>query len=387
MQEPRVVYVSATATAYGGENALTDLVLKIRAQVDPIVVCPEDGPLLDALKASDIQTRVVPFPVLDRKYFHPARIFIFLAALPGSILRLRRLLRELSPSIVHSNNVLILPAALASKSLGIPHIWHIREIIERHHIHPLLWKIWRWLILTCSDRVVCISRAVQEQFEGSGKAVVIQDGVDIRLFRPDRSRGRSRSRKQKEVLVGIVGRLDHRRKGQDTFIQAASIASRSHPNLRFVIAGHARENMGEKESRLYDLVMELGMEKIVEFTGFIGRDRMPELIKRLDIVVLCSRKPEGLGIVLLEGMSCGKSVISFAEGGPLDIIDDTKNGMLVEPGNVQSLAAAMVKLAGNPKMRRALGTEGRKTVESRFSDEETARNILKLYSEVLSARG
>jgi glycosyltransferase involved in cell wall biosynthesis len=91
-----------------------------------------------------------------------------------------------------------------------------------------------------------------------------------------------------------------------------------------------------------------------------------------------------LGIVLLEAMACEKAVVAFSEGGPLDIIEDHENGLLVPPGDVPTLARAMLELADNPKLRKDLGTKGRKTVESFFRSELTAKKVSELYDEILS---
>ncbi len=109
---------------------------------------------------------------------------------------------------------------------------------------------------------------------------------------------------------------------------------------------------------------------------------MPELMQELDVLVLCSKQPEGLGIVLLEAMACGRSVITFAEGGPLDVVKDHVNGLLVPAQDVRGLAEAILELAGNAELRASLGIEGRKTVESSFRSEMTARGIEQVYKQI-----
>ena len=384
MKRKRVVFVVPTADAYGGENALLDLLLKFSSDVEPVVLAPSDGPLVRALTDAGIETRIQQFPILERRYFHPLRIFAYLGSGLLSIFRLYALLRDIRPDLVHTNNALILPAAVAARAARVPHVWHVREILEAHHIHPRLWTIWRWLIVSFSARVICISTAVRKQFRDGKKVSVIHDGVDPDLFHPLRKKPSRLTRGKKGVTIGVVGRLEHRRKGQDLFIEAASIASQPRDDLRFVIAGHEREGMEEKERVLHEMVQEYGLREKVEFRGFVPRERMPDLMNELDALVLCSKQPEGLGIVLLEAMACEKAVIAFSEGGPLDIIEDHENGLLIPPGDVPALARAMVELADNPKLRRDLGLKGRKTVEGFFRSELTAKKVSELYDEILS---
>jgi glycosyltransferase involved in cell wall biosynthesis len=82
-------------------------------------------------------------------------------------------------------------------------------------------------------------------------------------------------------------------------------------------------------------------------------------------------------------MACGKPVIAFSEGGPLDILEDHTNGLLVPPRDVARLAEAILELADKPKLRKELGANGRKRVETSFRSELTSEKIAELYREVL----
>jgi glycosyltransferase involved in cell wall biosynthesis len=379
----RVLFIVSTASGYGAEIALFNTIRVLTPDFEPIVIAPENGELLANLESIDVQTRVIPFAVLDRKYFHPLRIIAYKISALLSVLRFLGLFKTLKPEIVHTNNVLVLQGAIAAKLLGIPHVWHVREIIERHHIHPFLWRIWRWVIVTFSTRVICISSSVRSQFGDTDKVVVIHDGVDAKVFQPTRKKRTDSAHKDTPLNVGIVGRLEHRRKGQDIFIEAARIALRSRPDLHFIIAGHERDGIEEQEQVLYEKVKEYELQQKIEFRGFVPRQDMPKLMNELDVLVLCSKQPEGLGIVLLEAMACGKAVVSFAEGGPLDIIVDRTNGLLVPPGNVYNLAQAILELAEKPILRKGLGAEGRKTIEASFRNELTSKKIEDLYMQLL----
>jgi glycosyltransferase involved in cell wall biosynthesis len=130
-------------------------------------------------------------------------------------------------------------------------------------------------------------------------------------------------------------------------------------------------------------VKDYGLEKIVEFRGSVVPEKMPPLMNEIDIHVVCSKQPEGLSIVLLEAMACGKAVISFAEGGPLDILVNGVNGLLVSPRDTQKLAEAIVALANDSKLRSTLGAEARRTVVGRFRAEKTAGRVEEIYRKIV----
>jgi glycosyltransferase involved in cell wall biosynthesis len=383
MKSSRILYLTSTASGYGGENALLDALRSLPDEFEPIVTAPEDGPLLGALTSSGIQSRVVPFAVLHRPYFHPLRIFLYIGFALASFFRLLSLFKSLRPQIIHTNNLLVLPGAFAAKTLHIPHVWHVREIIEGHHIHPFLWRIWRWIILALSTKVVCISTAVRQQFADHPKTVVISDGVDTNFFSPTASSVSQASPTQKALVVGMVARLEHRRKGQDLFIDAAHIALQKRKDLHFIIVGHERKEFAERELALYEMVEHYRLADKIEFRGYVPRETIVDIIKELDVLVLCSRQPEGLGLVLLEAMSCGKPVIAPAEGGPLDIVEDHRSGLLIPARDPQKLADAILYLAEHPEERRKMGDAGRKRVESSFQAEQAAIKTAALYREIL----
>ena len=385
MKKSKVLYLTATASGYGGENSLYDLVTRLPDRFKPIVLVPEPGPLLDNLRKAGVTVDVVPYAVLHRHYFHPMRIVRYLVFAIVSVVRLIKIFRKIKPRIVHTNNVLVLPGAFAAKLLGIPHCWHVREIIQTYHIHDTLWRIWRWIILTMSSKVICVSRAVQSQFGLSNKTTVIHDGVDILLFSPAGTGKTTKSRVHREPAVGIVGRVDHRRKGQDLFIEAADIVLKKYHRVRFVVVGDERPELKEPEKRLHDLVRMYGIEKNILFTGHVPRERIVDVLNDLDIVVLCSKKPEGLGIVLLEAMACGKSVIAPREGGPLDILEGDKCGVLIEPRSPERLAEAILSLLRDRKSRARIGIAARQRVEKMFAIEDHVSKMVKLYEESLSS--
>lgn len=383
IQKMKIIFISATASGYGAENALSDLVTNLPEEIQPIVILPEEGPLLETFRKANIQTRIVPVAVLHRHFFHPLWIFRYLISALISIFILVRIFKELRPDIIHTNNVLIIPSAIAACILRIPHCWHIREIICKYHIHPALWRCWRWIIETFSTRIICISEAVRAQFKELQKTVVVHDSVDVRLFSPVASSYQTRSDKIRTFRVGMLGRLEHRRKGQDLFLVAAREVLTEIKNVRFIVAGDERPSMDQKEKKVYDLVKELQMEEYVEFLGYVTREHLPDFLNTLDVLVLYSKYPEGLGLVLLEAMACGKAVIAPAEGGPLDVIEHRKTGLLVEPRNPEALAAAIIDLFRDDLKRIEIGAQARKHVEEYFSIEYQIPKILKCYREVL----
>jgi glycosyltransferase involved in cell wall biosynthesis len=128
---------------------------------------------------------------------------------------------------------------------------------------------------------------------------------------------------------------------------------------------------------------ELGIEKIVGFTGFV--DDSAAAIRALDIVVHASTQPEPFGLAIAEGMACGKPVIVSAAGGAGEIVTPGVDALTHPPGNADALADCIVNLASDRGLRNRIGVAARASAERQFSRERVVAEILPIYQGVASA--
>lgn len=148
-----------------------------------------------------------------------------------------------------------------------------------------------------------------------------------------------------------VGRLNHQ-KGFDKLIDAFSLISRKYPEWRIDIFGQ-----GELEGELNSQIISKGLEGRITIHQ-PTKDIYKEYLQS-DFYVLSS-KFEGFGLVLVEAMSCGIPVVSFdCPYGPSEIISDTKDGLLVENGNVGQLSEKMEWMMSHETERAKMGTQAR----------------------------
>ena len=102
--------------------------------------------------------------------------------------------------------------------------------------------------------------------------------------------------------------------------------------------------------------------------GWITKEQKPDLLKRADVLVLPSYN-EGLPIAILEAMSYGLPIISTNVGSIAEAVKENKNGFLIEPGNIDSLAHAMMKLTVDPELWKKESTLSREICERKFSED------------------
>jgi phosphatidylinositol alpha-1,6-mannosyltransferase len=128
---------------------------------------------------------------------------------------------------------------------------------------------------------------------------------------------------------------------------------------------------GPDEPRLRGLAAELGIGAAVTFAGYVSEDRLPDLYNLCDLFVMPNREEaggdiEGFGMIFLEASAAGKPVVGGRSGGTADAIVHGVTGFLVDPEDVDELAATLQLLLANADLRETLGRAGRHRARSEF---------------------
>jgi glycosyltransferase involved in cell wall biosynthesis len=378
----KVVYLDHVARMSGGEVALARLISAL-PDVDAHVILAEDGPLRPVLERTGATVEVLP---LDPRTRDARRAEVGTAGtlrLAFSTLRytvkLARRLRQLEPDLVHTNSLKSgYYGALAAQLARRPVVWHLRDRIADDYLpRPAVW-LTRVAVRTLPDLVICNSaETFRTAHIGESSAAVVASPVVHDPYEPSLG-GRAR---RSNPVVGILGRLAPW-KGQDVFLRAFAEVARAHPQLTARIIGSAMFGEDDYAESLLHLVAELGIDEQVTFVGFT--DEVERELAQLDILVHASTTPEPFGQVIVEGMASGLAVIASAAGGPLEIVTDGVDGLLVPPGDVNALAAALTRLVEDDDLRRSLGAAGMQRARD-FSPERIGSAVLEIYRDLLVA--
>lgn len=127
--------------------------------------------------------------------------------------------------------------------------------------------------------------------------------------------------------------------------------------------------------------------KKVEMLGYISHDKLPEILEKASIVVVPSVWQEPYGIVAAEAQAAGLPVVVTRVGGLVESVVDNVTGIIAEPNNPASLAAALARLIENPKLRTHMGEAGRKRARKYFGWEHHAKAIREIYEHILENPG
>lgn len=121
----------------------------------------------------------------------------------------------------------------------------------------------------------------------------------------------------------------------------------------------------------------------VEYLGALPRDRCLELVRRARFLAFPSICYEGMPMVVLEAMAAGTPVIASRIGALPDLVEHEVTGLLVTPGSVEELSAAMGRLAADPEESRAMGARGQASFSERFTADANHEQLVKIYQQVI----
>lgn len=262
----------------------------------------------------------------------------------------------------------------------------LRIIAHYHNDYSEKWQAPEILTLErrladVTDAAIAVSDAVADHvgtmIPARRPIEVVENGLDRARLAGDRATGRQAlGLMPEDIAVDLIGRVC-RQKGVDTFVDAAILLARDHPNARFLIIGDL-ENP-DLHASLASQIDAAGLKKTIRFTGH--RDDMGDVLAALDLLAAPSRW-EGFGLALAEAMWAGVPIVAAPVGGIPSVTGNAAR--LVAPCDAGALAAELAGLITDPQARDALSVAGR-AAEVRFDWATAARKVEQVYSRVCGA--
>jgi len=257
---------------------------------------------------------------------------------------------------------------------------HGAYVEEYNQLHPLL----RWLVrlvLIQADAIIAVGHAHAETIERiiSPRSCSLHV-ISMGIIHPERRLSRKQARLHLGLpcdgrIVAFIGNLIYA-KGPDLLIEAASIMGEGSMPCYFVLVGQG-PLAGELRARVRDL----GLQDQVRFVGGVPHDEIYTWLFAADAIAVPSRR-ESFGLVPIEAMACGTTVVAADTGELARTIRHRVNGILVPPEDPAALAVALKEVLEDQELASALSAEGLR-VASGFDLEQRARQVLDVYKRLL----
>lgn len=358
----RVVHVVYSFATGGMEKGIATLVQNTSEEFEHVILC---------LHSSGETERLLPQGTSVIELHKPEGNSL------AFLWKLIQTLRSLKPAIIHARNWGATDSIIAARLAGI------RTTIQGEHgwliddpegLNAKRLTIRRFLDSWIQE-YTCVSQHLKHwlcEVAGVKKTVTqIYNGVDARRYCSGGRGGAIRTDlglSEKTFVIGIVGRLDPI-KDHPTLFRAFNEVRKLEPDARLLIVGD-----GPERARLEDLAGEG-----IIFLG--NRLDIPEILQALDVFVLPSLN-EGISNTILEAMAVGIPVVASRVGGNPELVEHGETGILVPPGDSETIASALLTYLHNPNIRYAHGQYGRKRVVQLFSIEQMVKSYETVYRRV-----
>jgi len=210
---------------------------------------------------------------------------------------------------------------------------------------------------------------------------LVYQGTEVDRFTSDESR-KDEARRRYPVpegagpVLGNVGSFEDR-KGQSVLLEAVAKVRETIPGVHLILVGD-----GPDEAMLKQKVVDMNLSDNVTFFPFT--DEPQYVFEAMDVLVLSSLYKEGLPNVILEAMSMRLPCVASRMAGIPEVVFDGETGYMVEPGDVDQLAEAIVKTWADPDTYKAMADAARKLMEDKFDKKQQFGEFVKYFERILS---
>jgi len=296
----------------------------------------------------------------------------------GSAEKVTRFAQEQQADLIYTNTICTPEGGTAARKLGIPHVWHLRELVGpgRPFRLPLEGNsLGRYLAKQCSFLVANsnVTADIVRDWLPEGLLQVVPNGIDLSQFTV-----RQTTPSGKKLVVAMVGSITSNWKKHPLFVDAASHVDSS-LDLEFRIYGHDPSQGGTVPGNAYADALHvqidrLGLRERFSFPGFLSNP--VDIMSQIDILVH-QADDESFGRVIVEAMAAGIPVVGVRGGGVGEIVIDGKT-------DATALAKGIETLARDAELRQRMGIAGRELAETTYSLESCAAGILGVYQAAMS---
>lgn len=361
-----IIQILPNLNTGGVETGVADLAVRLAKAGHRCIVISNGGELVKQIEADGVKHYSLPV--------HSKNPITVLKMIPA----VTKILRQEKADIVHARSRV--PAIIgyyAARRAGVVFITTCHGYYSKRILSFSGVMGWGKFVISISH---VIAKHMMDDFNVPYRRIrLICRGVDLDRFKyrqPEESL-------KKEFTIGIIGRLSPI-KGHTYFLRAVSKAVKSMPRLKALIVGDAPPEKTKYKQELEDLVRRLGLSRYVEFMG--RRSDIPEILSRLDVLVLATTTQEGFGRVIIEAFAAGVPVVATSVGGVTEIIRDGDNGLLVSPGDSHAMSEAIVRLLKDRRLSGELALLARKDAEEKYSLDKMVNDTVKVYEEALGVK-
>ena len=368
LQLPRTLHVETGMHSLGGPAQVVYLMTGLKNRgYDTTIICPRGSSVSQHAAAAGLNVITLPL-----------RTDLDISFVP----RLYRIIKQVDPDIVHlhSRRGADIMGGIAARLAKVPAV-----VLSRRIDNPVRRGLLSYLKYgPLCDHIIAVSNGVAGALTKGGvepdKITRVHSVTDAKRYQKKGSEDKIRSEfglDEGTNIIAVIAQLIER-KGHRFLLQAMPKILESFPKTVILVLGE-----GQLEGNLRELAASLGIQDKVIFAGF--RNDIGELLS-ITTVLVHPATMEGFANCVLQAMAAKVPVVVSAVGGMPESVHDGVNGILIPPKDVDALADAVMRLLGDPDLRRRMGAAGRQIVEEQFSVDGMVNGVIDVYNKVLNSK-
>lgn len=377
----KILVLHGTSDLYGsGKILLTAVQTLVSANHSVILLLSEEGPLSNAMRASGVEVRIIRLGILRKKYFSFEGFFNRIIVLKKAYASIKKIIREDKIDLIYSNTTTVIIGAIAAKLNRVKHIWHVHEMIVKP---KFMYHFNGYFLQRFGQHIIAVSGAVKQhwlKYVEAGKITVIHNGIDTTLF--ENTKGELRKELDlgdDTLLIGMIGRVNIF-KGQEYFLEIASLLVKKYKNVKFILVGDAYRGYEYLYDKINGIIKEKELEEYVYDLKY--RTDIPNIINSLNVIVLPSQFPDSFPTVILEAMAASIPVVATEQGGAAEMIENNVSGYLIPLQDAVISANKISALIDDVVLRETFGSKGKERLHQLFTLQTFQKKIVQYIESV-----
>lgn len=381
-KKPKILVLLHDANLYGGTRSLLTILVGLKDKVDFLVVGQEGAvsPILAENNIPQIFYRLPwctePKEQLEVSGFEKIKSYLRRQrCILGAKRHLLQVVSNFKPNIIYTNTSVVSLGHWLSKRTNLPHVWHIREYGDLDH--NLNYLPTRKYIENAIKQAKCsifITEALRKHWSKEDwqlpNSRVIFNGfpIDAKLAQPKKHKP--------NLKFGIVGGI---RPSKGQLVAAKAIATLVGKGYYITLKLFGDINDKNYFAEIEKIISEHNLSNNIVHEGFVADQ--DEIYGSFDVLLMCSQK-EGFGRTIVEAMTRGIPVIARADGGPLEIITTSVDGLLFE--DEHSLLYNMQKLLTDATLYENISTNAIQKARESFTDKQYVDKVNEIFEHIIN---
>ena len=360
-------------TLNGGEHSMLAAIDHLQdRRFQFVILAPQEGPLQAEVTKRNLPLQIVNFRDSSGTRISPAELAS----------NLNQIAADSELEVIHANSLTMgRHLGAIANQLNVPTTSHIRDImsLSKAAIRDL----------NQHQKLIAVSDATREFHINQGidpaRIQRVYNGVDCEKFQPRESTGYLRkqlSLPANAILIATIGQICLR-KAQVDLAEAAVVLKDQNLDLYYLIVGERHSTKQESidfDQRISDFFVQAGMAQRLHRLGYVAN--ISELMNEIDLLVHPARQ-EPLGRVLLEAAASGVPIIATSVGGTLEILQDRRSALIVEPQIPSAITSAIQELLSSDALQNAIATRARQVAIKKFNIPQRADELCDVWQQVL----